>query len=103
MKAVATRNEIAFQFLAVKLDCRPLSIQVVHADFSRIENDASACLHSRLYEVFDHFLLAIYRDATAAGQRVEIDAMPLPVEQQLDATMDQAFAFQPLTHARLNQ
>ena len=50
-------------------------------------------------EVLDHLLLAVDGDRPPAGELGEVDAVPAPVEAQLEAVVDEALAVQALGDA----
>ena len=75
----------------------------MHTDVAHLEEDLLARVEARLDEVLDDLVLRVDRDRTPAGEPAEIDAMAAPAEAQLDAVMDEAFALEPLAHARLDQ
>ena len=99
MKAVATGDEIAFDFLRLAVflvaDFRTLAIEAVDRSIGHFEFDFSALRKPCRDQVFDHFLLAVNRNHLV-DERLEIDAPPLAVNADIDAFVNQAF----LAHAR---
>jgi len=73
------------------------------ADVLDIEQQRRARLDARGDQVLDDLLLAVDRDPLAAGELVEGDAVSLAAEAQLDAVVNEAFAFETLADAHLDQ
>ena len=68
MEAVATGDEVAAQFLTLRLmqvgDARSRSVEIVKFDVGDLEVQRSAALGASLDEVFDDLLLAVDRDVS---------------------------------------
>ena len=106
VEPVATGDHVALELVRDALvqvaDARPLGIQVVHRDVSRLEQERPFRREASGDEVLHDFLLAVDRDAPAreVGER---DPVPAPLEAQLDPVMNDALAVQALGHAHLGQ
>ena len=71
---------------------------------SSASNSGSAPAASRAREqVLDDLLLAVHRDAAAAGQLGEVDPVPAPGEAQLDAVVHEPLALHPVAEPALDQ
>ena len=68
---------------------------------STSKRSVAAGVQARGDEVLDHLLLAVDRDRPPAGELGEVDAVPAPVEAQLEAVVDEALAVQALGDAGL--
>ena len=103
MEAVAAGDDVAAQLvvgsLVAEADARPLALEVVQRDVVDLEAQLAAGLQPRGDEVLDHLLLAVDGDRPPAGELGEVDAVPAPVEAQLEAVVDEALAVQALGDA----
>lgn len=110
MKSVATRNEIATQFVrfpaAVKSNarfCRRTRIcKIVDAHVFHFVEDLPTGFASRSIEILDHLVLSVDRDSLPAGQFREINPVRPPPESQVHSVMDEPLFLQPLANSRLN-
>jgi hypothetical protein len=95
VEAIAARDEIALQFmdLAVLLIAYEGAVAIeAHGLHVRGLVDRGQALgRTHLHQVARDLGLAIDHDALAAGQAVQVDAVALPAEQQLDAVVRQPF------------
>ena len=73
----------------------------MHRHVLRVIHGGQPLGGARLHQVAGHFGLAVHRHAAAAGERVQVDAVALAFEQQLDAVVVQAFGVGACTHAGL--
>ena len=105
MEAVAAGDDVAAQLvvgaLVAEADAGPLALEVVQRHVLDLEAQLAAVAQPRGDEVLDHLLLAVDRDRPPAGELGEVDAVPAPVEAQLEAVVDEALAVQALAHAGL--
>jgi hypothetical protein len=106
VKTVAACNEIAKDLrrfaIVAKSNLRCFGIEVVNSDTFSLKENLAFYSESRCDKVFHNFLLGIDRD-TAPRQGIEIDAMPLPSETNLNAVMNQAFPLHSLANAHFHQ
>ena len=66
------------------------------------EEDLAPRVEPRLYQVFDDLVLAVEGDGLA-GEGVQVDALPPPVELEVDAVVDGALLDHPVADADLFQ
>jgi hypothetical protein len=103
VEAVAPGSEIAIQsFLntaLTKMNARTFPLEIVRADVLGFKNDLATRIETSLDQVFHDFLLSVNRNAPSSGQFMKVDAVPLAVEEEFDAVVDQTFPLHSLTHA----
>ena len=104
MEPVASRDEIAIQFLVragllAETDVRRTRLDLVHTHVFHVEADLAVRGESRANQVLYDLVLSVDRDAFSAGESGQVDAMTPPKETQLDPPMYQPFALQPVADA----
>ena len=62
-----------------------------------LEQDRRTGVDASLDQVFDHLLLAVDKYAPA-GQLLEVDAMALAAESQMNSAMLETFTVEPVPH-----
>lgn len=67
-----------------------------------LEHDRRTGVEASLDQVFDHFLLAVDKDAPAC-QILEIDAVALAVEPQMNSAVLETFTVEPFSDAGVSQ
>ena len=102
VEAIAARHIVAGQHglvtvLAV-VDRGAITVEAGDGGCLRLEMDRDAGGEIHRDHVLHCFLLPVDIDA-AAGQRVDVDAMALALEDEFDAVMHHGFAMQTLAHA----
>ena len=94
MKPVAAGNKIALDFMGLSVlaipDKRPVAVEFVDRHGLGFIDDLRAGSGQRAVQILCHLGLAINHHGLAAGQIDEIDRMPLAVEAQLHAAMNEA-------------
>ena len=105
MESVAARDDAARKvdrFAAVqKAHPRRIRLDIVHADVVHLEQGPPAGREPEPDEILHQLLLPVDHDRAPAGQLGKVDAVPAPVEAQLDAAMDEPFAAHALSRAAL--
>ena len=105
--AIAARDEVTGQRVGLAVlfgrHARVLAIKVVHLHVLRVVHGGQARRCAGIHQVAGHFSLAVHRHAAAAGQLMQVDAVALALEQQLDAVMRQAIGMGAGAHACLVQ
>jgi len=105
MEAVASGDEIAGHFvlgpLVRETNERLRGIKRVDADVLRLEVQRTRCFNTRVDQVSDDLVLAVDRDGLSGRELRHVDAVPSPVEADVDAFMAKPAALQPLidTHS----
>ena len=72
------------------------------ADTVDLEQQRPAIGEPALHQILHHFLLAVDGDALV-HQRLEIDTVQLAIDADIDAVVENAFAFHALADAQLGQ
>ena len=107
VKAIAARDEVAFDRVL------PPVLFVAHhggGAVKPVDRYVFGVIHGGqplgrtcLHQVAGDFGLAVHRHAAAASELMQVDAVALALEQQLDAVVWQAFGMRACTHASLVQ
>ena len=107
VKTVAPSDDVALEHLLAALvaesDPRLLRIDLLDTDVFHLEQQRPPVAEPRLDQVLDHLGLPVDGDRLAAGQLRHVDPVPLARELQLDASVHEAFARQPLPDACLGE
>ena len=107
VEAVAARDHVAAQLVllpAVAVAQRWLvRVEAVRGHILDLEQERSAGLDAGGDQVLHDLLLAVDRDAAAAGELVERDPVPTATEAQLHAVVHEPLALEALAHAHLDQ
>src|SRR5271165_7157196 len=84
MESIAAGNIVAANFLAaavvLEADARGVRIHVVQRNVADLEQYSAAGIDTSLNEIFNDFMLSIYRHSLAAGQCAQVDAMTPSIE-----------------------
>jgi hypothetical protein len=103
MEAIAAGNKVAVDFrgLAIMCECHTRLIRgdVQELHILRFKNNFSSSLVSRVNQIAQHLMLGVDGDRSAAYEVVEINAVRLSVEAELNAMMHLAFVREPLANA----
>jgi hypothetical protein len=106
VEAVASGNEVALEFLLnvlfAEANCGMVGGEVVDGDSISLEDDLASRRKASFDEVLDHFVLGIDGDA-GAGEIFEVNPMTASVETQLNAIVNEAFAFHTLADPDLDE
>src|SRR5581483_5806085 len=89
--------------LVPEADARASRVEIVDAHLLRLEQERKPALKPRRDQVLDHLGLAVDDDAAPAGEVAERDPVPLAVELERDAVVDEALSLQALPDAGLAQ
>jgi len=107
VRAVAAGNEITGELLpfAMVIEVNPgrRRRHVVQAHVPGVKKDGAASLEPRVNQVFDQLVLCINGDTPATGEVMQIDAMPVSTETELDAAMNETFPLQALAYSDFRQ
>src|SRR5918995_1080837 len=107
VEAVTSGDEVANDLPVVAVvpvvEDGPVSLEALGADVLDVELECAARLQPRCDQILHHLLLPVDRDPAAAGQRREVDPVPLAGDLQLDPVVDEAFPSEALSHADLLQ
>ena len=102
MIAVAARDQVALERVLLAVvgvgDRRGLGID---DHVGNLEVQRQAGLQARVDEVLDDLLLAVDRDRAPAREVRQRDPVPLAVEAQFDAVVDEPLGVHPLAQADL--
>ena len=105
--AVAAGDDVALQLAPAALvreaDAGPLGLEIVDGDVGHLEEQRQARVEAEADQVLHDLGLAVDHDRAPAGQLAQRDPMPLAVELELDAVVDDALALQALARARLDE
>ena len=106
MEAVAAGDEVAFEgfgFAAgvAEIDFWLRRANVLQTNGFRFVVELTACCAARRGEILQDLVLSVDGDGFSAGEIGEIDAMAGAIETQLDAFVNQAFAFETRAYAGL--
>ena len=71
----------------------------MQGDVVGLEADLASGREARGDEILHDLVLRVHRDRTATGELGQRDAMPFPLELQVDAMVDEPFAVHPLADA----
>ena len=103
MEAVAAGDEVAGDLaggiLATVTDQRLPAGEAGERDVAHLEMDGAAGGEACGDQILDQLVLAIDRDALAAGERGKVDPVSVPGEADLDPVMGQALAPHPFAQA----
>ena len=95
MEAVAARDEVAFDLMHLAIffiaHLGVLAVETDRLHVLRLVNRGQALLGPHFHEIARHLGLAIHHHALATGKAMQVDAVALALEQQLDTVMGQAF------------
>jgi hypothetical protein len=94
VEAVAPGDQVGFQHVLLAPVRVPDRSRGVDGHVAHLEVQRQPGRQARLDQVLDDLLLAVDRDRPA-GQLLERDPVPLPVEAQLDALVDQPLGVHP--------
>jgi hypothetical protein len=104
VKAVAAGDEIAIDRLRLAVGpighARPFAQNIVQRDILRLVDGRGAGGGAAVHQILGDLGLPVDHDGLA-GQRLEVDAMPHPVDADLRAVMHEAFAVHARADARL--
>ena len=78
-------------------------VEIVDAHVIGFINGCKPCRLTRFHQIFGHLCLPINHHLLASSQTRQVDAMPLTLEQQIKARVDQSFLIQALVDAGLRQ
>jgi hypothetical protein len=73
-----------------------IGIDIMNSDRLGFEDELLSGLKPCRDQVFNYFGLTINSDGPAARELEQIDSVPARVKTQLDATVNQSFALQPV-------
>ncbi len=97
---VAADHVVALQHVLAPLvpegNPRPVALRPLHAQRLGLEEQRSALLRVERDEVLADLGLGVDGHGPAAGERGEVDAVPAPVEPQLDPVVPQPLPVHPL-------
>lgn len=79
------------------------AVDAMQGHAAGLEQDGRAIRQARGDQVLDHLVLPIHGNGAATGWPGQVDVVPDPVEQQVDAMVAQALALQALAHAGCHQ
>ena len=78
------------------------AVEIVHADAVDLEQKRPAVGKPACHQILHHLLLAVDGDALV-DQRLEIDAVQLAVDADIDAAVQNAFALHPIADAHVDE
>src|SRR5215203_21060 len=107
VEAVASGDEVAGDLPVVAvvpvMEDGPISPEALGADVLDVEEECAARVQPGGDQILHDLLLPVDHDSAAAGQRREVDPVPLAGELQLDPVVDETLPSEPLSHADLLQ
>ena len=77
-------------------DIRRVAVEVVHRDVVRLEQQRQPGLEPRGDQILDHLRLPVDDDRPAAGELAHRHVVPLGLELEMDAVVDDALAVEAL-------
>src|SRR6476660_8388561 len=106
MEALTAGDEIAVDFLRPAIlpepDLRFLRFQVVDGNGIDLEQQWSPISEAALNQVFYNLLLAVNRD-TLVHQRIEVEAVKIAVDPDIDAPMQHTLALHALADSHIGE
>jgi len=105
--SVAAGNKVTAEHLLLavtrrKTDLRRSRRDVLNRIGFGLEMNDAACTKAKRDQVLQHLMLCVNRDRATVSEIVKVNSVTAATKAQLDAVVDEAFAFQALACADLD-